>query len=162
MIREMKSLLFLTAVVCLPARPEVRKAHRGKGPAASFLAARINDSNQLAAIGPHAKGSAVVRAQILLDRAHYSCGEIDGNYGSNLEKTVTAFQRARNLTVDGVVGAGTWAVLNADQAPALFTYTIAQEDVAGPFSKVPANLEEQAKLPTLGYESPLEGLGEKF
>src|ERR1019366_6551078 len=49
-----------------------------------------------------------------------------------------------------------------DPAPALFTYTIAQEDVAGPFVKVPADLMEQAELPSLGYESPLEGLGEKF
>jgi peptidoglycan hydrolase-like protein with peptidoglycan-binding domain len=103
-----------------------------------------------------------VRAQILLDRARFSCGEIDGNYGGNLEKTVAAYQRDHNLPVNGVVGYETWALLNADQAPTLITYTIAPEDEAGPFVKIPAGLEEQANLPSLGYESPLEGLSEKF
>ncbi len=162
-MRAKKSLLFVTAVVlCLPAGAQVRKAHRVKAQAATLEAAAINDSNQSGAIGPNAKGPAVVRAQILLDRAHFSCGEIDGNYGSNLEKTVAAFQRARDLPVNGAVGPETWAALSVDQAPALLSYMIVQADVAGPFVKVPANLEEQAKLPSLGYESPLEGLGEKF
>jgi lipoprotein-anchoring transpeptidase ErfK/SrfK len=161
--RPMKSLLFLTAmVVCLPAGAQVRKGVRVGARAAIFEAAGIDDSNQSRTIGPNARGSAVVRAQILLDRAHFSCGEIDGNFGTNLEKTVAAFQRSRNLPVNGVVGPETWAALNADQAPALFSYMLATEDVAGPFVKAPANLEEQAKLPALGYESPLEGLGEKF
>lgn len=46
-IRPMKSLLFLTAVVlCLPAGAQVRKARRLKAPAATSEAAAINDSNQ--------------------------------------------------------------------------------------------------------------------
>jgi lipoprotein-anchoring transpeptidase ErfK/SrfK len=152
----------MAVALCLPAGAQMRKAGRAKAPAAAFEEAIINDSNQPASIGPNARGSAVVRAQILLDRAHFSCGEIDGNYGSNLEKTVAAFQRARDLPVDNVVGPQTWAALNQDQAPALFTYTIAQEDVTGPFATAPADLMEQATLPHLGYASPLEGLGEKF
>jgi lipoprotein-anchoring transpeptidase ErfK/SrfK len=157
----MKSLMFLlAAVLCAPAGGQMRKAGRAK--AAVTLEQAIDDSTRTAAIGPNAKGPAVVRAQILLGRAHFSCGEIDGNYGSNLEKTVSAFQRAHNLPADGAVGPETWAVLNADQAPALFSYTIVPEDLAGPFVSVPADLMEQAKLPSLGYASPLEGLGEKF
>jgi lipoprotein-anchoring transpeptidase ErfK/SrfK len=157
-----KSLLLPVAVaLCLSAGAQVRKASRVKAPAAGFEAA-IDDANQTGAIGPNATGPAVVRAQILLDRAHFSCGEIDGNYGSNLQKTVAAFQRAHDLPATGAVGPETWAALNADQAPALFTYMIAAEDVAGPFVQRPADLMEQAKLPSLGYESPLEGLGERF
>jgi lipoprotein-anchoring transpeptidase ErfK/SrfK len=152
----------MAVALCLPVGAQVHKAGRAKAPAAAIEEAIINDSNQPGGIGPNARGSAVVRAQILLDRAHLSCGEIDGNYGSNLEKTVAAFQRARNLPVDGRVGPETWAALNADQGPALSTYTITPEDVAGPFVTVPADLEEQAKLPHLGYASALEGLGEKF
>jgi lipoprotein-anchoring transpeptidase ErfK/SrfK len=162
----MKFLLFVVAVsMCLPSAAQVRKEGRGRAkayPAPVLDPSVINDSSLSATIGPGAKGSAVVRAQILLDRAHFSCGEIDGDYGTNLEKTVAAYQRANNLPANGTVGPETWALLNRDQAPALFTYTIAPEDVAGPFVKVPADMMEQAKLPYLGYESPLEGLGEKF
>jgi lipoprotein-anchoring transpeptidase ErfK/SrfK len=157
----MNVLLFVLAagLGSLPGA-QAAKTHRVKAPAVSFDAA-IEDSDQ-DAIGPGSKGAAVVRAQILLDRAHFSCGEIDGDYGSNLQKTVAAFQRARDLTANGAVGPETWAVLNADQARVLFTYTLAPEDLAGPFVSVPADLMEQAKLPALGYESPLDGLGEKF
>ena len=158
----MKSLLFsLSLILCLPAAAQASKASKANAPAVAFGDA-ILDSNQVGAIGPHAKGPAVARAQILLDRAHFSCGEIDGDYGTNLEKTVSAFQHARGLPVNGAVGPETWAALNADQAPALLSYMLVEADLAGPFVQVPADLMEQAKLPFLGYDSPLEGLGEKF
>jgi lipoprotein-anchoring transpeptidase ErfK/SrfK len=157
-----RSLLLAAVVLCLPAAAEVHKTNQPKPSADAFQADRINDATQAPALQRNAKGSAVVRAQILLDRAHFSCGEIDGNFGSNLEKTVSAYQRDHNLPVNGAIGPETWALLNADQDPALLNYTIAPEDEAGPFAKLPADLLEQAKLPSLGYESPLEGLGEKF
>lgn len=158
----MQSLLFpLAILLCLPAGAQAGKASRVKAGAA-FEAAAINDGAQTGAIGPNSMGSAVVRAQILLDRAHFSCGEIDGNYGSNLEKTVAAYQRAHGLPVNGKVGPETWAALNADLGPALFSYMIVPEDVAGPFVKAPGDLMEQAKLASLGYASALEGLAEKF
>ncbi|HWJ93913.1 MAG TPA: L,D-transpeptidase, partial [Telluria sp.] len=56
----------------------------------------------------------------------------------------------------------TWGQLNADKAPTLTTYTLAEADVAGPFQPVPEDMMEKAKLPALGYADPLEGLGEKF
>ena len=108
------------------------------------------------------KGSGVVRAQILLNRAHFSCGEIDGEFGSNLEKALAAFQQARKIQSGQVVDAASWAALNADQAPAIVDYTISPEDVKGPFVKIPAEMSEQAKLPSLGYTSPLEALSERF
>jgi lipoprotein-anchoring transpeptidase ErfK/SrfK len=126
-----------------------------------FDAGAINDPNQP---DLHAgdKGSGVLRAQILLDRAHFSCGEIDGEFGRNLRKTVAAFRQARALppgeTIDGAV----WAALNADQAPALTGYGISPDDEKGPFTQVPSDMMKQAKLPVLGYASPLEGLAERF
>jgi len=127
----------------------------------SINAAAIN-AVQSGPIGPGAKGPAVARAQILLARAHFSCGQIDGDYGTNMEKTVTAFEQARGLPADGRVGAEGWAALNADTAPVIVTYTIDSQDVAGPFVSVPSSMMEQAKLAYLGYASPLDQLAEKF
>jgi len=125
-----------------------------------FDAEAINNPAQ-SEIYPGAKGSAVVRAQILLARAHFSCGEIDGYYGTNLGKAVSAYQTDRKLADRGWVDAATWSALNADTAPALVDYTISAEDVAGPFVPIPKTMKEQAKLPRLGYSSALEGLAER-
>jgi len=41
----------------------------------------------------------------------FDCGRIDGKFGEKTEKAVIAFQRARGLKVDGIVGAETTAAL---------------------------------------------------
>jgi lipoprotein-anchoring transpeptidase ErfK/SrfK len=109
-----------------------------------------------------AKGAGVVRAQILLARAHFSCGEIDGVFGSNFQKALNAFQGERKLPMTGTLDAETWGALNTDTAPVLIEYTLTPEDLKGPFGPVPADAKDQAKLPSLGYTSPLEQTGEKF
>ena len=103
-----------------------------------------------------------LRAQILLDRAHFSAGEIDGAAGSNMRMALTGFQRSRGLQVTGMLDAPTWAALNADATPVLATYALTDADVAGPFVAIPEDMADKAKLPALGYASALEGLGEKF
>jgi lipoprotein-anchoring transpeptidase ErfK/SrfK len=104
----------------------------------------------------------VVRAQILLARAHFSCGQIDGDFGTNFEKTVAAFQGERHLPASGAVDSATRAALSADRAPTLIQYVTADEDQKGPFVQVPKEMMEQAKLPALGYSSPLDQLSERF
>ena len=158
--------LLLVAPV-LEARVQPRAQHRktptSKAPKSpNSDPALVNDPKVTDPINTGAKGSAVVRAQILLDRAGFSSGEIDGNFGKNLQNAVAAFQTSRGLNEHGSIGPETWQALNADSAPAIQPYTIAHEDVAGPFEKIPADMMEQSKLPALGYESPLDGLAEKF
>jgi lipoprotein-anchoring transpeptidase ErfK/SrfK len=109
-----------------------------------------------------AKGQGVLRAQILLDRAHFSCGEIDGRFGRNLKKAIAAFQAERQLPATGTLDAATWDAINTDTAPALMDYTITAEDLEGPFVPIPADMKGKSELPYLGYASPLEEIGEKF
>jgi lipoprotein-anchoring transpeptidase ErfK/SrfK len=104
----------------------------------------------------------VLRAQILLDRAGFSPGEIDGSYGPNFRAAFQGFQRARHLEPTEELGTETLRLLNTDSAEVLVEYEISSEDVKGPFDRIPQDLMRQAKLHALGYQSPLELLGEKF
>lgn len=109
-----------------------------------------------------APADTTLRAQILLDRAYFSPGEIDGAAGSNLRRALNGFQANRGLSITGELDPATWTALNTDAAPELEAYTIAAGDVAGPFNAIPTDMMEKSKLPALGYTSALEGLAEKF
>ena len=104
----------------------------------------------------------VIRAQILLDRARFSPGSIDGLGGENTRQAIAAFETANDLPSDGEMDAEVFARLTAAAAPVLTQYAITAADVAGPFTPVPEDLEAQAELDALNYASPLEALAEKF
>jgi lipoprotein-anchoring transpeptidase ErfK/SrfK len=104
-----------------------------------------------------------VRLQVLLDRAHFSPGEIDGKFGENAKKALRAYEEAQQLPISDDVNADVWGKLAADGRPVTMNYTIADEDVAGPFlKKLPAKMEDMKGIPKLSYASPREGLAEKF
>ena len=104
-----------------------------------------------------------VRLQVLLGRAHFSPGEIDGKFGENAEKALRAYAEAQRLPSSDDVTDEVWKKLATDDRPVITNYTIEQKDIAGPFlHRLPAKMEEMKDIPKLAYTSPREGLAEKF
>jgi lipoprotein-anchoring transpeptidase ErfK/SrfK len=101
--------------------------------------------------------------QILLDRTNFSPGVIDGKDGGNTRKALAAFQEAHDLPTTGQLDEVTWQNLRAAGGrQVLIPYTITPQDAAGPFTPIPEDMADKAKLPALGYSSILEMLGERF
>jgi len=128
----------------------------------TLTAAAVNDAALTATVKAGAKGAAVLRAQVLLERARFSPGEIDAAYGSNMRRAIEGYQASRQLAVSGEVDAPTWAALNTDSAPVLVGATLDAADIAGPYQPLPDGMMARAKLDALGYTSIFEALGERF
>lgn len=112
---------------------------------------------------PKGIGPAVLKAQVLLDRLRFSPGVIDGLNGDNYRKALMAFERAKGLQAGGKINSEVLGKLTeASPDPALIEYAITEDDVKGPFVKIPKHMEDQADLDRLGYTSARELLAEKF
>lgn len=122
----------------------------------------INDPATAGFLEKGSRGAAVLRAAILLERAHFSSGEMDAIYGINLAKAVAAYQKANSIPVTGEIDADTWALLNRDTADPVVMYTVTSADVADEYVKIPTRMMAKSKLERLGYRSPAEQFGERF
>jgi lipoprotein-anchoring transpeptidase ErfK/SrfK len=165
------ALLCAATVLMLsdPALAAKRSKSRAAAPPPPTLDAQTVNDAQLAA--PSGKGrapapsaAALVKAEVLLDRAGFSPGQIDGKGERHDQQAITAFQEANGINPSGHLDAQTWERLTATSGdPVLVEYDIQPGDVKGPFNKtIPPSLEKKAELKTLNYTGPRELLGEKF
>jgi lipoprotein-anchoring transpeptidase ErfK/SrfK len=154
---RLAGLAFAACVLALPA-PRATAAE-------SLTAAAVNQAQLPSKLRTgNAPSAVLLRVQVLLDRADFSPGVIDGRSGENARQAIAAFQKARGLREDGKLDQETFAKLvGAGNEPALIDYKIGEGDVKGPFvADLPNNLEQEAKLSHLGYASALDLLAEKF
>ena len=105
----------------------------------------------------------LIKAEILLARAHFSPGEISGRPGENLNKAIAAFAEAQGKATKKL-DRELWdklASMSAD--PVVVDYAISEADMRGPFvEKIPDKMEMMQGLPHLAYATPREALAEKF
>lgn len=105
----------------------------------------------------------LIRAQVLLDRAHASPGAIDGRDGPNFKKAVRVFREMRGLKGGDNVDPEFWAALSADSAPVMTVYEISANDLKTPFNrKLPSDYSKLARLKTIAYRTPAEMFAERF
>lgn len=152
----MARLFAAVAVSCLLAGPAM---------AAGLDAAAINNAEfRGKAPAEDQPDPAVVKAQILLDRALFSPGEIDGKLAENTQKALRAFAEAKGLTFQKTLNAELFARLAETAHEAVVTpYTITEADVKGPYlEKLPTKMEDMKDLPAIGYASLREALAERF
>lgn len=131
--------------------------------AVGLSAQEINDAHAERASTSRA---VVAKVQILLDRARFSPGVIDGRMGENVEQALRAFREANGIAAgDGdAIGSETWKALARD-APeqVIVERTVEDADVRGPFNeRIPDGLEAQRNLDWIGYRGPSELLAEKY
>ena len=129
-----------------------------------LTAERINKAEMTGTNQRNLSHSVIARAQILLDRANFSPGEIDAKDGENFKKAIHAFAEANGLPSKAGLRGETWTkLMEMGSEPAVIEYQITDDDVRGPFNlDLPGKMEDMKNLPSVPYTSAAEALAEKF
>ncbi len=106
----------------------------------------------------------MLAAQVLLDRARFSPGVIDGLGGANVSQAERAFREAHGLPASDSVDAQMIAKLQeVSPGPVLVKHQVTEAELGRPYlPSIPGDLAAQAELEHLGYTSALEALAERF
>lgn len=111
------------------------------------------------------EGPSVLYVQVLLDRARFSPGILEGKWGKNTEKAVYWLQHREGLPATGLVDSTTYArIFDLAGRPERFVreHILTEDDVTGPFRRIPRSVYAQARLKCLCYETLTERLAERF
>lgn len=106
----------------------------------------------------------VLHVQVILEKLGFGPGVLDGREGLALVNALKGFQTQRGLPVTGKPDQATLRALHAYRAiRPVKQVKLTEGMLAGPyFPNLPKDYGEQAKLPQIGYKSPMEKLAEMF
>ena len=106
----------------------------------------------------------VLHVQVILDHLGFGPGVLDGRGGQSLVAALKGFQEAKGLPITGKADSQTMRALYPYRAARpTVTVALTPEMLAGPFvNPLPKDPAKQAELPSLGYKTVMEKLGEMF
>ncbi len=104
-----------------------------------------------------------MQLQVVLDRAGFGPGVIDGEMGLSTKNALRGFQEANGITVTGSLDEATQTKLTKWEAiPATRVVTIPVSWSDATYTDIPEDTAEKAKLKSMGYTSLDEKLAERF
>lgn len=105
----------------------------------------------------------MIAVQVMLDRSAHVPGVIDGYGGDNTDRAIEYYREANGLGSGSEVDDALLQALMDETTGDIFrTYAVTKDDVSGTFRQLPESFEQMAELESLGYETPLEMLAERF